>query len=208
MRLFTRPLSLFVLCGLAAAPAFARLPVRQSSENGTDSSANAWKLFGRTTSQPFTANGKNVQIVRESICPNQNRSTGYCRAADGSGDYIFLFQLQSTDTNVSVQIGRLSGFVPDAVNPTYGVMVCPIFDPTISNNTLELCTTDPGDPTYQNLPDITFTHNASNTSVTFTIPNFPAFPAGKIEQGVGLTLFVKTHQSAYRPIAYPTVGIH
>jgi hypothetical protein len=219
MRSIYSVLAVFVVLSMIAAlPAFARIPVRQSSDNGIDSSANAWKLTGRTDAQPYTANGKKALIVRESICPNQDRSTGYCRAksGDGSGDYMFLFQLQSiqlqpTDSGISVQIGRLSGFVPNDADQTYGVMVCPVFDPTLppnSNNTLELCTTDPGDPTFQNLPDISFTHNASNTTVTFTIPRFSPFPAGKVEQGVGITLFVKTHQAAYRPMAYPTVGIH
>ena len=215
MRSIYSVLAVVVLSLIAALPAFARIPVRQSSDNGIDSSANAWKLTGRTDAQPYAANGKKALIVRESICPNQDRSTGYYRAksGDGSGDYMFLFQLQSiqlqpTDTSISVQIGRLSGFGPNDADPTYGVMVCPVFDPTASNNTLELCTTDPADPTFQNLPDISFTHNASNTSVTFTIPRFAPFPAGKIEQGVGITLFVKTHQAAYRPMAYPTVGIH
>ena len=172
MRSIYSVLAVFVVLSLIAAlPAFARIPVRQSSDNGIDSSANAWKLTGRTDAQPYTANGKKALIVRESICPNQDRSTGYCRANPATEAATTCSCFNSNRSNSS-QPTPASAFKSDAFwlrserrgpnlwrDGLSGIRS----DSSASNNTLELCTTDPADPTFQNLPDISFTHNASNT---------------------------------------------
>src|SRR5215467_14162954 len=80
---------------LIAHPTFARVNIRQSSDNGTGSNVDSWGLLGRTVVIPLAANGKSVKATRQIICPNQNRAAGSCQNADGSGDYLFLFQIQS-----------------------------------------------------------------------------------------------------------------
>jgi hypothetical protein len=189
---------LIVLIALLSLPAFA-IGVRQSSDNGTGDSLDSWGLLGRT------ANGKKVMASRQIICPNQNRQNGSCANDDGSGaDYLFLFQIQSTSTNVSVNIGKLQGFVKvDGNGGSYGVMIC---DDAL--NAKELCTTDPNDPGFSKLSGITFKVK-SKTSVSFVVPSFPSFPAGSTpEEGQGVTFFIVTHQSAALPIAYPSLGIN
>jgi len=122
-----------------------------------------------------------------------------------SGDYIFLFQIQSTSTNVSVNVGKLQGFTRvDGDGGTYGVMIC-----DDSLNDQELCTSDPNDPNFDNISGITFTVNSkNNSSVSFVVPSFHSFPAGSTPQeGQGLTFFIKTHQNNALPIAYPSLGI-
>ena len=191
---------------LIAVPTFARLPVRQSSDNGTGSNSDFWGLLGRTVVIPLAANGKSVKATRQIICPNQDRASGAClsQSGDGSGDYIFLFQITSTSANVNINIGKLQGFVKDDVNKTYGVMIC---DPDGFNDQ-ELCTTDPNDPNFNNIANITFKVK-NKTSVTFTVPSFFNFPAGTTpEEGQGLTVFIKTHQNTALPIAYPSLGIN
>ncbi len=192
------------LIALFSLPAFGRIGVRQSSDNGTGGNIDFWALLGRTVQIPLSANGKKVMATRQIICPNQNRQAGSCINGDGSADYLFLFQIQSTSANVSVNIGKLQGFVKvDGDGGSYGVMIC---DDT--GNTLELCTTDPNDPGYSKISGITF-KVTTKQSVSFVVPSFPVFPAGSTpEEGQGLTLFVKTHQNVALPIAYPTLGIN
>lgn len=194
---------LLAMMVVIALPSFARLPVRQTSDNGSGNSPDGWALLGRTVAIPLSANGKSVKATRQIICPNQDRLNGACvNSVDGSGEYIFLFQIQSTSTNVNINIGKLQGFVKDDVNKTYGVMICN------DGNDQELCTTDPGDPDFNNISGITFTVK-NKTSVTFTVPAFFNFPAGTTPaEGQGLTLFIKTKQNAAQPIAYPSLGVN
>ena len=176
------------------------LPVRQSSDNGQTADSDSWTLLGRSVTIALTANGKKVLVTRQIICPQQDRLDGSC----ASGNYVFLFQLQSISANVSVNIGKLQGFTAVAGNGTgtYGAMIC---DDT--NNSGELCTEDPNDPNFQLLAGITFTVK-SKTAVSFLVPSFPSFPAGiDPAEGQGLTLFIVTQQKAALPIAYPSIGI-
>ena len=192
---------------LIALPAFARVNIRQSSDNGTGSNADFWGLLGRTVVIPLAANGKSVKATRQIICPNQNRVDGSCQNADGSGDYLFLFQIQSTSANVNINIGKLQGFVKkdgDGGSGTYGIMLC---DPDGLNDQ-ELCTTDPNDPNLNNISNITF-QVKNKSAVTFTVPSFHTFPAGTTaEEGQGTTFYVQTHQNSALPIAYPSLGIN
>jgi hypothetical protein len=192
---------------LIAIPAFARVNIRQSSDNGQGNSPDAWALLGRTVVIPLAANGKAVKATRQIICPNQDRVAGSCLSQnlDGSGDYLFVFQIQSTSTNVNINIGKLQGFVKidgDHSAGTYGVMLCN------DNNDQELCTTDPNDPNLNNISGVTFKVK-NKTSVTFTVPSFHTFPAGTTpEEGQGTTFYIQTHQNTALPIAYPSLGIN
>jgi len=194
---------------LASVAIAAGTPIRGSSRNGVDSGAPTWLLFARTAPYALISGTKSVTMTREVVCPGQdveatlsiptlNRS-GSC----DSGQYLFIYQLTSTSTNVHVLIGKLLNFVADSSLPNYGVMVCDNSDPT-NGNTLELCTND---PTGSHVPDITTTVSSTESLVTFTVPNFPTFKAGTPQQGKGLTLFVLTQQSNAVPIHYPTILI-
>jgi hypothetical protein len=200
-------LSKFLWMCLVSVVAFGSLsayaiPVRQSSENGTGDNVDFWTVLGRTVQIPLTANGKTVKMTRQVICPQQDRSDGGC----SSGNYLFLFQFQSTSANVSVNIGQLQKGIFTEVGGngtgTYGVMIC-----DDANNDQELCTEDPNDPGYQLLSGITFKLKGA-TAVQFTIPSFPALPAGvDPAEGQGVTLFIVTQQSTPLPISFPSVGI-
>jgi hypothetical protein len=177
------------------------MPVRISSGNGVDTSIDNWDLLGRSVPITLTAGGKSVTMTRQIICPQQDRSDGSCSSSNGN--YMFLFQLQSTATNVTINIGKLVGFkaVTGDGSGTYGVMIC-----DDAENQSELCTEDPNDPNYSLISGITF-KVTSKSEVTFTIPSFPRFPAGVNPlEGQGLTLFIVTQQSAPLPIAYPSIG--
>jgi hypothetical protein len=193
-------IALTVLCAATIALAGT---IRGSSDNGEDSNAPNWLLLGRSQSISLAANGKKATMTREIICLNQdveNARPSPTLTLSGScdtGDYMYLFQFQSTSSNVGVSIGKLSGFDFNNVN-NFGVMICD--SPT---NTIEMCTND---PTGTHIPN--FTTSTTKTSVTFTVPNtFPTYPAGTAEQGQGLTFFVITKQAAPLPISLPTVGI-
>lgn len=202
-KIFRSNYVLLAMMTLIAIPSFAGLPVRQSSDNGAGNSPDGWALLGRTVVIPLAANGKSVKATRQIICPNQDRVAGSClNQGDGSGEYIFLFQIQSTSANVNINIGKLQGFVKDDANKTYGVMICS------DGNDQELCTTDPNDPNFDNIANITFKVK-NKSAVTFTVPSFFNFPAGTTpEEGRGLTVFIKTHQNTALPIAYPSLGIN
>jgi hypothetical protein len=190
---------------LASTAAFAKLPVRRSSQNGEDSNAAFWNLLSVSQPLNLAANGKKVVVTRQVICVNQDVEnalaspnpalTGTCE----SGLYLHVFQLKSTAANVTVTLGQLVGFVADATVPNYGVLIC---DTTA--NTLELCINDtnPND-----VPNITFSVAKNKTSVSFVIPNFPAFPAGTGNQGQGMTIFVLLKQPHALPIQFPKVAI-
>jgi hypothetical protein len=177
-----------------------KVPYRSSSDNGQTGSAPNWKLLERSAPITLTSNGKKVIATREVVCTDQDVDTGQC---DGSG-YLFIFQLQSTSTNVSVQIGKLLPGFSDA-----GVMECN--NDQNDGNTDELCTNDTTPPSLANLiNEMTATPNTkkSPTSVTFVIPDFPAFPEkGFPEEGQGLTIYVVVQQTQPSPLTYPTIGI-
>ncbi len=188
--------------------AFAKVPVRGSSGNGENSNAANWNLLSVSQPQSLSANGKKVIVTRQIVCLNQDVEdslssptpslTGTC----GGGEYLHIFQLKSTSANVTVTLGQLVGFVADSNFGNYGVMVC-----DSSSNTLELCTTDPNDPNENNIPNITFSVAKNKTSVSFVIPNFPAFPAGEDNQGQGLTIYIIVQQAHALPIQLPKVAI-
>jgi len=212
MKSFQPAFTKYVLTALtlvAALPAWgARVPVRQSSDNGASSGVDNWTLLGRSTPVTLTANGKKAVVTRQIICPNQDRVNGSCtgNSQGTTGEYLFLFQVQSTSANVSVNIGKLQGFTKvdgDHV-ATYGVMIC---DDALNN--LQLCTSDPNDPNFAKIANITFKVNSKNgSSVSFVVPSFPSFPAGSTpEEGQGLTFYIKTTQKNGLPLAYPSVGI-
>jgi hypothetical protein len=191
--------ALAVLCAATMASAGT---IRGSSGNGEDSNAPNWLLLGRSQIITLTANGKKATMTREIICLTQDVENAFpsptltLSGSCDTGDYMYLFQFQSTATNLGVSIGKLSGFTPGNVN-NFGVMICD--SPT---NTIEMCTNDDG----THIPN--FTAVAAKTSVTFTVPGtFPTYPAGTAQQGQGLTFFVITKQAAPLPISLPTVGI-
>jgi hypothetical protein len=195
--------ALIVLTVLCAAMMASAGTIRGSSDNGEDSNAPNWLLLGRSQSISLAANGKKAISTREIICLNQdveNARPSPTLTLSGScdtGDYMYLFQFQSTSANVGVSIGKLSGFDPTNVN-NFGVMICD--SPT---NTIEMCAND---PTGTHIPN--FTTSTTKTSVTFSVPGtFPTYPAGTAQQGQGLTFFVITKQAAPLPISPPTVGI-
>jgi len=197
-----------LLMVLMAVPAMARVPVRPTSDNGAGSAVDVWMLLGKSVVINLSANGKSVKATREIVCVNPGtRQNGACVNEDGSGDYLYIFQIQSTSTNVSVNIGKLVGFVKkdgDSTLGTYGVNIC-----DDSLNDQELCTEDPNDPDFSKISAITFKVNSkNNSSVSFVVPSFPSFPAGSTPQeGQGLTFYIRTHQNAAFPISYPSLGI-
>jgi hypothetical protein len=193
-------IALTVLCAATIALAGT---IRGSSDNGEDSNAPNWLLLGRSQSISLAANGKKATMTREIICLTQDVENAFpsptltLSGSCDTGDYMYLFQFQSTSSNVGVSIGKLSGFDFGNVN-NFGVMICN--SPT---NTIEMCAND---PTGTHIPN--FTTSTTKTSVTFTVPNtFPTYSAGTAEQGQGLTFFVITKQAAPLPISLPTVGI-
>jgi hypothetical protein len=189
-----------------AAPAFAALPTRRASQNGTNGSAAFWNLFGPTRTINFNPN---IKTSRQVICDSQDVEavqsvpdplrTGGC----DSGNYLFVFQFSSALTNLTVTMDNLVGFIPGTNPATYGVLVCDSANTGPSGNTLERCTTKGA----LQLPAVTATINAAHTSISFFIPNIPVFPAGKQRQGAGLTLFVLTTQTPAVPLAAPRVSI-
>src|SRR6202521_1728761 len=142
-------LALTVLCAAQMASAGT---IRGSSGNGEDGGAPNWLLLGRSKSTTLTANGKVATMTREIICLNQDDENAFpspTLALSGScdtGDYMYLFQFQSTSVNVGVAIGKLSGFDPTNLS-NFGVMICD--SPT---NTIEMCTND---PTGTHIPNFT-----------------------------------------------------
>jgi len=196
--------ALIVLTVLCAATMASAGTIRGSSDNGEDSNAPNWLMLGRSKSTTLTANGKVATMTREIICLNQDDENAFpspTLTSSGScdtGDYMYLFQFQSTSANVGVAIGKLVGFNNPANPANYGVMIC-----DSPNNTIEMCTND---PTGANIPS--FSANPTKTSVLFTVPGtFPTYSAGTAQQGQGLTFFVITKQAAPLPIALPSVGI-
>ena len=187
------------ICLLAALVAFGNfsafaIPVRQSSQNGQGTDVDSWTVLGRTVSIPLSANGKKVTMTRQIICAQSgDRVNGSC----ASGNYVYLFQVQSTSANVMINIGKLvkGSFTGDY----FGVNIC------ADTNTEELCTVDPD---QSQLGGISFTAT-SKTAVKFTVTGaFPSFPAGTAEEGQGLTFYIITHQTSPLPIAFLSIGVN
>jgi hypothetical protein len=202
LKIFRSKYVLLAMMTLIALPSFARINVRPTSDNGASNGSDSWTLLGRSVVIPLSANGKSVKATRQIICPNQDQLNGSCT----SGDYVFLFQIQSTSANVNVNIGKLQGFVKvdGDDSGTYGVMLCSDF------NDQELCTTNPNDPNLTHISAITFTTKGKKiTAVTFTVPSFFNFPAGSTPQeGQGLTFYIQIHLNTALPLIYPTLGIN
>lgn len=144
-------------------------------------------------------------MTRQVICASaEDQTDGGC----GSGEYVFLYQFQSTSANVEVNLGDLEkGSFTIASG---GANVCDDDpnDPTVGNNQ-ELCTEDPNDPNGTNF-SATFTL-VGKTAVRFTINGaFPTFGPTNYPatEGSGVTFYVITQQSTPFPIAFPSVGIH
>lgn len=175
----------------------AAVPTRGSSENGQDGNVAHWKLLARSHPITLTNNGKTVTADREFICVEQDVDTGAC----DSGNYIYIFQLNSGSKNVTVSFVQLTGFDPNSqfISPSYGMMVCD----NDASNSLELCTHDTN-PSFSS--KIGFTSTSSKA--TFTVPYFPKFKAGSTEQGQGLTLFIGIHETSPVPFTYPIIAIH
>ena len=199
--------ALIALAILGTATMASAGTIRGVSADGEDSNAPNWLLLGRSKSIPLAANGKKATMTREIVCLSQDVENAFpspTPTLSGScdkGDYMHVFQFQSTSANLGVSIGKLVGFDPTNVN-NFGVLIC-----DSSTNTIAMCTND---PTGTHIPN--FTAIAGKTSVTFTVPNtFPTYPAGTAEQGQGLTFFVITQQGAPLPIplpiGLPSVGI-
>jgi hypothetical protein len=194
---------------LSATLAFAGVPVRKASQNGQSGGAPQWKLMARSVPVLLSANGKKAMMTREILCAQQDvdASTGgngtFANPGScDSGDFIFVFQFQSTAASLTVNISRLSGFTLDASAPSYGVLICDDAD----GNDQELCTVD---TTPSVSTDITYTTPKNLSSIKFVISPLPTFSAGSnAEEGQGLTLFVETHQSSPVPISIPNVGIN
>jgi hypothetical protein len=194
----------FALC-LLALPAMAGvIPVRGTSRSGDDSIATFWNLAGPTSLLTLVKGTDKVMVKYQVVCPTQDVSSvvdptnqqnaGTCEG----GQYLYIFQLRSTATNMTVLLSGLMGFTPDANAPNYGVMLC---DPT---NDLQLCT----NTTQDQLPAITFTPSGTtNGTGSFFIPSFGNFPAGKNHQGQGLTIFVLTNLGQPRPVTIPRISL-
>jgi len=190
---------------LITLPALAGvIPVRGTSRNGDDSIAPFWNLMGPTSLLTLTKGTEKVMVKYQVVCslqdvssvvdPTNTQNAGTCEG----GSYLYIFQLRSTATNVTVLLSGLMGFTPDANDPNYGVMLC---DPT---NDLQMCTT----ATQDQLPAITFsTTGATNGTASFFIPSFPNFKAGKNHQGQGLTIFVLTNLNQPRPVTIPRIAL-
>ena len=194
---------------LTGTAAFARVPLRTPSDNGADGNANQWLLFGRSVKTTISHNGKTVTMTSEIVCPGfdvENSRSSFTPSLSGScdsGAYLYIFQFQSSSTNVNLKFSGLGDYTASAGSANYGAIQC---DPNPSDNTVELCTTDPNDPDGLNLPDITFTQVGAHT-VNFLVPSFPTFKAGTAEQGRGLTLFILTQQHTPLPFHALTLSI-
>jgi len=211
--LFSTTLLITALLSPLQVSAQAKKPVRGSSGNGNNSIAQAWNLIGRNAPKVQTAGTKKVTFTRQYVCFNQDVEdsrptpnpllTGTCE----SGQYLYLFQFTSASTNVKITISQLANYSPDVAKNNYGVMLCDNPDP-VNGNTTEICTTDPNDPSLNNIPAMTVTGAKNKTSVTFTVPNFPTYAAGVDNQGQGLTLYVLTDRPVTPgPIQLLQVGI-
>jgi hypothetical protein len=204
MKSITARIGGMALSVLITLPALAGvIPVRGTSRNGENGSAAFWAALGPTQLLTLQKGTTKVMYKQQVVCPTQdfanatNPSDTQNAGACEGGSYLFIYQLRSTSTNVNILLSGIMGFTPDANSPNYGVMTC---DDT---NTLEMCTT----ATQDQLPAITFSINASNTTATYFIPSFGNFPVGKNHQGQGITIFILTQQSGPRPVSIPRIAL-
>jgi len=187
------------------------VPIRSTSDNGSNGNQNFWKLLEYSEPKVLTASGVKVTATREVVCVANNGSVGAGECISGSGsspyEYLFIFQLKSTSTNVKVEIGNLLPGLSEA-----GVIQCNDTAGEEGNNQ-ELCTEDTTTPSLATLAaamTATPNHEKSPTSVTFEIPYFPAFPPGATnptEEGQGLTIYVLINQTEIAPVTYPSIGV-
>ena len=201
-----RSATMFALVGvtvLCTTTMLFAIKVRGSSQNGEDGGAPHWLLVGRNKLVTLHGNGKTATFRREVVCPQQdveNSQPSPVLDLSGScdqGNYMLVYQFQSTATNLTVSFKSLTGF--DKTNTdNFGVMIC-----DSPNNTIELCT----NTTISGIPNITAT--PTNNSVTFTVPGtFPSYPPGTAQQGQGLTFFIMIQQTPSLPMGMqPTVVI-
>ena len=179
--------TIIVLCATTMVFAYR---VRGSSENGVDSGAPHWMLVGRMKLLTLKGNNKTATVRREIVCPQQDAEnsqpnpvltlSGSC----DSGNYLSIFQVQSTATDLTITFSALTGF-NNLDGNSNGVMIC-----DSSQNTIELCTK----ATQSQIPNITTT--PTKTSVSFTVPGtFPTYPGGTAQQGQGLAFFILTQQT-------------
>src|SRR3954468_4613808 len=168
MKLFLNLASISLLCVLSQIPSFASTPRRGSSQNGVDSGAPFWNLAGPTSSLPRRKG--TVLLKTQIVCTNSDVSAALDPSdkinAGGcvSGGYTFLFQIQTTATNLTIKLSNLVGFKPTIADPasTYGIAVCDN-DPANpdASNTLQLCTQVAG----LDISNINATVNKANTKI-------------------------------------------
>jgi hypothetical protein len=182
------------------------LPIRHGSDVGSTNIADAWNLWGPTTTSALTTA---TTVSQEILCPGQQvaAANGDETNAGGctGGEYLFLIQIKTTKTTpIVISVKNLVGFtfVDDPTTPSnshVGVIECD------SGNTVALCTTL-GSGSADAFPAVTFTHSTDNTVVNIHIPaDLPAYPKGTGTQGQGLTVFVQTTQSPAIPLAFPKI---
>src|SRR5690348_8362299 len=130
MKAFLNLASVSLVCLLAQAPSFATTPIRGSSSNGVDSIAPFWNLAGPTS--PLPRRKGTVTLATQIVCTHQDVAAAVDNTdssnAGGcvSGGYTFLFQIQTTATNLTITLSNLVGFTPVVADPssTYGIAVC------------------------------------------------------------------------------------
>jgi hypothetical protein len=210
MKAFLNLASISLLCVLCQTPSFASTGIRGSSSNGVDSIAPFWNLAGPTT--PLPRRKGTVTVSTQIVCTHQDVAAAVDSSQTNSanaggcvsGGYTFLFQIQTTATNLTITLSNLVGFTPNTNTPaTYGIAVCDN-DPANpdASNTLQLCTQVAG----FDISNINATVNKANKKITFTVPSVPAFPVGVGYQGQGLTLVVVTEQGTSHPVAVPKIA--
>jgi hypothetical protein len=194
---------------LACSYSLATVRIRSTSDNGSNGSQQFWKLLEYSQPRVLTATGVKVSAVREVVCVTPEGGSVNAGECSGAAPYayLFIFQLQSTSTKVKVEIGDLLPGFAEA-----GIMQCNDTAGSEGNNE-ELCTEDTSPPSLAALAaamTATPSKGKSTTSVTFEIPDFPAFPLGATnaaEEGQGLTIYVLINQSEIAPVTLPTVGV-
>ena len=197
---------LLVLALSLSTYSFAGVRIRSSSDNGQDGSESSWKLIGRSAPIVLQSHGNKVTMTREVVCPGQDARGDTPGTCSLNGFYMFLFQLRGNVSHVKVTLGKLPSLPTDA-----GIVQCQE-DPDDNGNfnTNELCTVDTTPPSLADLANNISTNSKNKTSINFLIPNIPAFPAGNanpLEEGQGLTIYIKIQQSGPLPVTYPSVGL-
>jgi hypothetical protein len=185
------------------------VPFRGSSRNGVTEQSSNWNIFGPVASTP--RHGGDVSLRTQVVCANRDfvnavnpedfENSGTCQ----SGNYLFIFQIQSSVNKLEVVIRNLVGFTPDETEglASYGLLVCE------DSNTAQLCsdTTHASADAVAKLDNISVTVNNKTTAIKFHIPKFPLLPAGGApRQGQGLTFVVLTAQPLGQPVVVPKIS--